>query len=172
MKRLLLLLLVLSMFVIAAGPIKLVRLTIINKSGYEASVSLVEKYAPAWYTEANGSYSKLYQAPYYFLPIALGNREFPNTSKWTLFPTIYDATITYLHDGLTVYAYTEELTLAGITKLVLLPPERSGNQLCYDQYKDDHARLNDCLDGLYTIRYYGDHMFKFLPTFWLSRLTP
>lgn len=153
MKRITLLLIVVVMlFSIAASPvIRLVRLTVINRSGYELGISLLENA----------------ETPLYYLRSDVGDREKPVTTVWTILQGVYSAEIFLMRDGAVESSYVVDLPFGGPTKLVVLPPEKPGEALCNEAYEDDKPALAECLESLQYLKYGSDNVQKFLPSKWV-----
>lgn len=112
MKKFLILMLVASLFltIVAADTVRLVRLTIVNKSGYQAFINL------------NG----VDLGQQYYLTIPKGTKDYPETNVYTILPDVYKWNITYsLVDGDLVIPIGEEyreLNIFGQLKVNLLAP--------------------------------------------------
>ena len=149
MKKIILLALV-AVMLLGSSAINLVRLTVVNKSGYEAFVQLQDG-----------------QLPTYSLTIPWGDRDYPYTKVFTIVPGDYSMYVSY---DLGKYEYTEDVTINGRTKINLLPPERSGVLQCDDLYGDTPKDKEKCIEGLIMNRFVDEGMIKTLPTLWLTKL--
>jgi hypothetical protein len=108
MKKVVLLLALLSLFLIAADNqqiVRLVRLVVINKSGMPVEISLTSN------SDENLNY---------YLRIPLGDRDAPYEMTFTIIPDVYQATAYYIEPWDPVYGYdcsSKGGTLNAITNL-------------------------------------------------------
>jgi len=163
MKKIILVAAALALLVGASTPVRLARITVANKSGYEAAIWLSEYQSdrfPEGAPELN-----------YYLTAEKGSRLDPRESVWTIVPGEYLVRFSYLANGIEIYTYAERLSLGQKTKIILLPPSKSGQELCREKYESG-KQLQECLDGLYGVKYLSESVWKYLPTLWLSRMQP
>lgn len=153
MKKLFMLICLLAVLVSASAIVNLVRVTVVNRSGYEVSIWLASDGAPT-----------------YYLAIPIGDREDPATKVYTLLPGSYEMTTVYSRDGVEQIKITEDINLVRNTKIIPVPLQRSGVLQCEDLYRANSRDLKNCLDGLRGILPVDDGMYKVLPSLWLARL--
>ncbi len=158
MKKLIFILCVLGL--IAAAPLGLTRVTVMNKSGYAAVITLDGFSSEQFVIESPN--------PIYNLPIAVGTKEVPAQSVWTILPGMYDVTVVYMENGIEIYRYTERLSFERKSKIALLAPRKSGVELCNERYEE--PELNECLKSLTGIKPSDNNNYKYLPTMWLAKL--
>jgi hypothetical protein len=132
----------------AAAPVRLVRLTTINKSGHDAAIEL------------NGAGEMSY-----YLTLPKGDAKEPATKVWTVVGAEYDLTVFYFTDGTVSYSYTEPISLTHQTKFSLLEPNKSAP--CKDKSGSD---LEECVEDQTAFKGTGDFIYKFSPSMWLSKL--
>jgi hypothetical protein len=150
LKKFLILALV-AVALIASSSINLVRLTIINKSGYDAFVALKD-----------GTLQT------YSLPIPWGDRDNPYTKVYTIMPGEYTMFVSYEYGK---YEGSETIVIAHNMKINLTPPERPGVVQCDDLYGDTSPKDKErCIEGLVMNRFVSEGMVKTLPTLWLTKL--
>jgi hypothetical protein len=89
MKRKILTLLLLSLLLIGASPVRTVRLTVVNKSGLPVDVSLTGKYLENTY----------------YLRVPEGDKLFPEEKHIDLIPDMYSMSIYYVEFWDPVYGY-------------------------------------------------------------------
>ena len=109
MKKILLITLSLVILVslIAATPLHLIRLTVENKSGYNAAIWL------------NG----IEFGQTYYLTLDEGDRDYPELKLFTILPDDYDVEIQYLNGEVKVWETLKEIDMTLNTKLVLTEPK-------------------------------------------------
>jgi hypothetical protein len=154
MKKLIVLFLVGLVLLTASMPVGLVRLTTINKSGYDVALWL------------DGT---LDQSPIsYYLTVPKGTVDYPYTKVWTIVPNEYTVTQEYIGSGIPQYESIRDLTHN--TRITMIVTSKSGEKICKDTYANDNKAKNECLDNLIAYKYLDDFMFKFNPMLWLKRL--
>lgn len=84
MKKVILVVLVLMLLLVALAPLRLVRLTTINKSGWPINVQMT---------------GKEFKQPYY-LQLEKGSRSSPETNIYTILPDRYKVNIYFNDDGI------------------------------------------------------------------------
>ena len=174
MKKLLIVVVLLGLLLAASMPIKLVRLTVVNKSGYEASIKLEGLFDEiVWQVNSNEKIKQVYQSTtpllYYLHPIPVGDRDAPTLKVWTIVPDWYDASVDYFTNGLLFYSTSEKLDLTHRSKITLLPPAKSGIELCEDKFDKNTKEFNQCVEDLVYFGIFGEFYYKFNPSMWLTR---
>lgn len=151
MKKFLMIVLViaLALMVISADTLKLVRITIVNKSGYEV-------YAKLQGVEIDQQY---------YLTIPKGTKDYPETKVYTILPDTYRWQITYsMSEGSLVVPIGEEyreLEIYGRLKVTLLAPTFYYNDCDADNYRLDQLINNPNCGVNY---FHGeDNNLKFVP---------
>ena len=116
MKKILLIASLLTLILIAAGPKppKLVRLTVVNKSGLPLEISLTGS------CEDN----------YYYLRVPEGDRLFPTKKVFTVAPDMYSARLYYIELWDPVYGYScssksQQLDVRHNTRVMVLECDRT-----------------------------------------------
>lgn len=131
MKKFLLLVLVVMLLISASGEIKLSRLTLVNKSGYEVRVQM----------------TGVEFGQYYYLNIPTGSKEYPETKVYTVIPDLYRWTVTYFavgEDSILIpigEEYREEL-ITGKMKITFLAPTTFYNLCDPDAFSLDQLIIN------------------------------
>jgi len=92
MKKIILLIAILSLFLISAEPEKTIRLNLINKSGMDVAVQLID-----------GDFSDFDNI--YYLNVAEGDRKFPTEKHYDIVPGIYNMRVLYLETWDPVYGF-------------------------------------------------------------------
>ncbi len=91
MKKLIIVVMLIAMLLVALAPLRLVRLTTINKSGYPLYIPLE---------------GEEFKQPYY-LQLEKGTRGSPNIQVFTIIPDRYDVDIYYIDDGKYIQCISE-----------------------------------------------------------------